>query len=48
MEDKKRLINFEATEELRKKLKKEAYEKDLSISAIIRFILESYFNGTVK
>ncbi len=41
----KRLINFEIDEELRKKIKKEAYDLDLSISAVLRHIIENYFNA---
>lgn len=41
----KRLINFEIDEELRKRIKKEAYELDLSVSATLRYIIEKYFNA---
>ena len=41
----KKLISLEIPETLRKDLKKEAFEKDLSVSAVIRYILEEYFKN---
>ena len=41
----KKLISLEISETLRKDLKKEAFEKDLSVSAVIRYILEEYFKN---
>lgn len=46
-ENKDRLFNLKITEELRKAIKKEAYEKDLSASAVVREILERHF-GLIK
>lgn len=43
--DDKKLISLEIPETLRKDLKKEAYERDLSVSAVIRYILEEYFKS---
>lgn len=43
-ENKDRLFNLKITEELRKKIKKDAYEKDKSASAVVREILEDYYN----
>ena len=37
------LLGVEITEELRQKLKKLAYEKDLSVSSAVRYILTTYF-----
>lgn len=37
------LLGVEITEELRQKLKKLAYEKDLSVSSVVRYILTTYF-----
>ena len=49
MSDKKeRLFNLMITEELRKKIKKDAYEQDKSASAIVREILEKYYNDTAE
>ena len=44
----KKLISLEIPETLRKDLKKEAFEKDLSVSAVIRYILEEYFKNKNK
>lgn len=43
MPSKDKLFNFIITEELRRAIKKEAYEKDKSASAVVREILEKYF-----
>lgn len=43
-ENKDRLFNLKITEELRRKIKKDAYEKDKSASAVVREILEDYYN----
>lgn len=37
------LLGVEITEDLKKNLKKLAYEKDMSLSSIVRHILTSYF-----
>lgn len=42
-ESKDRLFNLKITTELRKAIKKEAYEKDISASAVVREILEKHF-----
>ena len=39
----KKMISLEISDELREKLRKEAYVKNKSISAIIREILQDYF-----
>lgn len=45
MSDKKdKLFNLMITEELRKKIKKDAYEQDKSASAVVREILEEYYD----
>ena len=45
MSDKKdKLFNLMITEELRKKIKKDAYEQDKSSSAVVREILEKYYD----
>jgi predicted HicB family RNase H-like nuclease len=38
-----RLFNLKITEELRKAIKKDAYEQDKSASAIVREVLENYY-----
>ena len=43
-ENKDRIFNLKITEELRKKIKKDAYEQDKSASAVVRKILEDYYN----
>ena len=43
MPEKDKLFNLIISEELRKAIKKEAYEKDKSASAVVREILEKYF-----
>jgi len=42
-EKKDKLFNLKITDELRKAIKKDAYEKDKSASAIVREILEKYY-----
>lgn len=39
----KKMISFEISDELREKLRVEAFERKLTISASIREILEAYF-----
>lgn len=39
----KKMISFEISDELREKLRVEAFERKLTISASIREILEEYF-----
>ena len=39
----KRMISLEISDELREKLRVEAFNKRLAISATIRIILENYF-----
>ena len=41
---KEKLFNLKITDELRRKIKKDAYEKDKSASAIVREILENYYS----
>lgn len=41
----KKLISLEIPDSLRKDLKRESFEKDLSVSAVIRYILEEYFKN---
>lgn len=43
-ENKDRIFNLKITDELRKKIKKDAYEQDKSASAVVRKILEDYYN----
>ena len=45
---KQELIAFKISDELRQKLRKEAYEKCLSISAMIRYILVEHYNNNAK
>ena len=40
---KKRMMALELSETLYQKLRKEAFEKEVSVSAIVRYIAESYF-----
>lgn len=40
----KKMISLEISDELREKLRVEAFKQRLTISAEIRFILENYFN----
>lgn len=40
---KKKMIALEMPESLYQKLRKEAFERELSISAILRYIAEMYF-----
>jgi len=40
---KKKMIALEMPESLYQKLRKEAFERELSISAIVRYIAEMYF-----
>lgn len=47
-EKKHELIAFKISEELREKLRKEAYEKCLSLSAMIRYILVEHYNNNAK
>ncbi len=47
-ERKQELIAFKISEELREKLRKEAYEKCMSISAMIRYILVEHYNNNAK
>ena len=47
-EHKDRLFNLKITEELRKKIKKDAYEQDKSASAVVREILEAYYDKKEK
>jgi len=47
-EKKQELIAFKISEELREKLRKEAYEKCMSISAMIRYILVEHYNNNAK
>lgn len=47
-EKKHELIAFKISEELREKLRKEAYEKCMSISAMIRYILVEHYNNNAK
>lgn len=47
-EYKDRLFNLKITEELRKKIKKDAYEQDKSASEIVRKILEDYYDKKEK
>lgn len=41
----KKLISLEMSEELISKLKKEAENQEISMSALIRNILKAYFNN---
>ena len=41
----KKLISLEMSEELISKLKKEAENQEISMSALIRNILKAYFNS---
>lgn len=41
----KSIISFEASDELKEMLRVEAFERHLTISATIRFLLKEYFNG---
>lgn len=41
--NKDRLFNLKITEELRRAIKKDAYEQDKSSSAVVRDILEKYY-----
>ena len=47
-EKKQELIAFKLSEELREKLRKEAYEKCMSLSAMIRYILVEHYNNNAK
>lgn len=47
-DNKDRLFNLMITEELRRKIKKDAYEKDKSASAVVREILEDYYDKKEK
>lgn len=40
----KSLVAFECDEPLRQMVRKEAYERDISVSAMIRYALRKYFN----
>ena len=42
-ENKDRLFNLKITDELRQAIRKDAYEKDKSASAVVRKILEEYY-----
>ena len=42
------LIAFKISDELREKLRKEAYEKCMSLSAMIRYILIEHYNNNAK
>lgn len=42
------LIAFKLSEELREKLRKEAYERCMSVSAMIRYILVEHYNNNAK
>ena len=41
--NKDKLFNLKITEELRRAIKKDAYTKDKSASAVVREILEAYY-----
>ena len=47
-EKKKELIAFKISDDLREKLRKEAYEKCMSLSAMIRYILVEHYNNNAK
>jgi len=47
-EKKQELIAFKLSEELREKLRKEAYERCMSLSAVIRYILVEHYNNNAK
>ena len=47
-EKKHELIAFKISGELREKLRKEAYEKCMSMSAMIRYILVEHYNNNAK
>lgn len=47
-EKKHELIAFKISHELREKLRKEAYEKCMSLSAVIRYILVEHYNNNAK
>ena len=47
-EKKQELIAFKLSEELREKLRKEAYEMCMSMSAMIRHILVEHYNNNAK
>jgi len=47
-ERKHELIAFKISEDLREKLRKEAYEKCMSLSAMIRYILVEHYNNNAK
>lgn len=48
MENNKKMISLEISNELREKLRTEAYLNKKSLSEIIRFILERYFQKEEK
>lgn len=45
---KKELIAFKISDDLREKLRKEAYERCMSLSAMIRYILVEHYNNNAK
>lgn len=45
--NKDKLFNLKITEELRRAIKKDAYEKDKSASAVVREILEAYYGVNI-
>lgn len=48
MKKNKRMISLEISEDLREKLRFEAFLKEQSLSEIIRYILELYFRKEEK
>ena len=45
--NKDKLFNLKITDELRRAIKKDAYEKDKSASAVVREILEAHYGVSV-
>ena len=43
-----RVVNFVTTDKMHKELKRESYEKDISIAEIIRNAIEEHFNNNNK